>query len=273
MNEGLNATQMALEREQKLTDIGGVVAAAAHELGTPLATIKLVSSELADELSDTPELLEDVHLIRDQADRCRDILQDMGRMGRDDTHLRIAPVAAVVAEAAEPHQNRGKSVAITIDEHPIEDAPHQPQINRKPEIIHGLRNLVQNAVDFAQSNVWIDISWDEDELSVTIEDDGRGFSQDALATIGDPFVGNRTRFSQRHQRPAYQGMGLGLFIAITLLERSGARLTFKNAYGPIDRRTGGAETLGAKVTAAWPLERLIVSEEFARRALGENTRN
>ena len=100
MSDALSATQMALSREQKLTDLGGVVAATAHELGTPLATIKLTSAELIEELDD-PELREDAELIRDQADRCRDILRDMGRAGKDDLHLRQAPLMAVISEAAE----------------------------------------------------------------------------------------------------------------------------------------------------------------------------
>uniref|UniRef100_UPI00356456F9 ActS/PrrB/RegB family redox-sensitive histidine kinase n=1 Tax=Sulfitobacter sp. TaxID=1903071 RepID=UPI00356456F9 len=107
MSDALTATQMALAREQKLTDLGGVVAAAAHELGTPLATIKLASTELLHELQDNPELAEDAALIRDQADRCRDILRDMGRVGKDDLHLRQAPLMAVLEEAAEPHRARG----------------------------------------------------------------------------------------------------------------------------------------------------------------------
>lgn len=85
MADALLAAQMALSREQKLTDLGGVVAATAHELGTPLATIKLVSSELADELADRPDLLEDVRLLASEVDRCRDILRAMGRSGKDDT--------------------------------------------------------------------------------------------------------------------------------------------------------------------------------------------
>src|SRR5690606_20458669 len=110
LSDALLATQMALAREQKLTDLGGVVAAAAHELGTPLATIKLVSKELLDELEDRPDLLEDVTLIREQADRCRDILRGMGRAGKDDLQLRQAPLEQVLREAAEPHANRGKTL-------------------------------------------------------------------------------------------------------------------------------------------------------------------
>ncbi|MEX0282822.1 MAG: sensor histidine kinase RegB, partial [Arenibacterium sp.] len=174
MADALTATQMALAREQKLTDLGGVVAAAAHELGTPLATIKLTSSELIEELDDQPELREDAELIREQADRCRDILRDMGRAGKDDLHLRQAPLSAVLAEAAEPHLDRGKE--LVFDERPeLEDAADQPSVLRKPEIIHGLRNLIQNAVDFADSTVWIESSWTPDLISVRIMDDGKGF--------------------------------------------------------------------------------------------------
>jgi len=147
MSEALAATQMALAREQQLTALGGVVAAAAHELGTPLATIKLVSTELAEDLSDRPELLEDVELIKSQSERCRDILRDMGRSGRDDALVHHAPMSAVIAEAAEPHMNRGVTVSIR----PPEDGSDNtlPLIPRHPGLIHGLRNLIQNAVDFA----------------------------------------------------------------------------------------------------------------------------
>ncbi|NNK15312.1 MAG: ActS/PrrB/RegB family redox-sensitive histidine kinase, partial [Sulfitobacter sp.] len=133
MGDALAATQMALAREQKLTDLGGVVAAAAHELGTPLATIKLASAELLHDLTDHPDLAEDAALIRDQADRCRDILRDMGRAGKDDIHLRQAPLEAVVLESAEPHMERGKTVILTQVPGP-DQRKDQPTILRKPEI-------------------------------------------------------------------------------------------------------------------------------------------
>jgi len=165
MSDALLATQMALVREQKLTDLGGVVAAAAHELGTPLATIKLVSSELAGELDD-PDLREDARLIREQADRCRDILRSMGRAGKDDKHMQYAPLDTVIREAAEPHLQRGKEIHFQVAPAPGGD-PEQPLIRRQPEIIHGLRNLAQNAVDFAERNVWITASWTDDTIRIT----------------------------------------------------------------------------------------------------------
>ena len=153
MSDALTATQMALERTQKLNDLGGVVAAAAHELGTPLATIKLTSSELIEELEGRDDLQDDARLIREQADRCRDILRSMGRAGKDDLQLRFAPLSEVIREAAEPHQDRGKEIDIILLGC-VEDVDvDEPDIRRKPEVIHGLRNLIQNAVDFARSTI------------------------------------------------------------------------------------------------------------------------
>lgn len=269
MSDALAATQMALEREQKLTDLGGVVAAAAHELGTPLATIKLVSSELADELAATPELLEDVALIRQQADRCRDILRSMGRAGKDDLHLRNAPVGTVVREAAEPHKDRGKEIHYEVAPLPGGDAG-QPVIERRPEVIHGLRNLIQNAVDFAQGHVWIDIGWSDSRIIVRITDDGRGFPAQVLGRIGDPFVRQRRSSEAGRARPAYEGMGLGLFIAKTLLERSGAELTFANGRDPFESVGPPGAREGAIIECAWPRTALVKSEQPDRVPLGRN---
>ena len=250
MSEALSATQMALSREQKLTDLGGVVAAAAHELGTPLATIKLTSSELIEELDDRPELKEDAALIREQANRCRDILRDMGRAGKDDLLLRQAPLMTVVNEAAEPHAHRGKIIEYSHDP----DAGHevdQPAILRKPEIIHGLRNLVQNAVDFADRRVWIECNWTKDRISIRIIDDGSGFPLHLLGRIGDPFVGRRRSHHSGNKRPEYEGMGLGLFIAKTLLERTGASLSFANGSDPATPVTDQERKVGAIVEVSW----------------------
>ncbi|MHA6264256.1 sensor histidine kinase RegB [Arenibacterium sp. CAU 1754] len=254
MSDALNATQMALSREQKLTDLGGVVAAAAHELGTPLATIKLASAELIEELDDRPDLREDAALIREQADRCRDILRDMGRAGKDDLHLRQAPLSTVINEAAEPHMGRGK--IIHFEEGPGKGGRlQQPSILRKPEVIHGLRNLIQNAVDFARANVWIEAMWTDDIISVRILDDGRGYPPHLIGRIGDPFMRRRRSESDRKKRPEYEGMGLGLFIAKTLLERSGAELSFANGS---DRLTGDERRMkrGAIVEVVWPRDKI-----------------
>ena len=262
MSEALLATQLALAREQKLTDLGGVVAAAAHELGTPLATIMLVSSELTQDLADQPDHYDDAKLINQQAKRCRDILGSMGQAGKDDLHLRQIPFEALVHEAAEPHLDRGKTVRL---ESGTEDAAltRHPIVSRRPEVIHGLRNLIQNAVDFATSEVEITASWSATELRVQIMDDGAGFPQSVIGRIGDPFVGRRRQAEDRARRPGYQGMGLGLFIAKTLLERTGAKLLFRNA-------PSSHGSTGAVIDVVWARSDL---ETESVGGLGENQNN
>jgi two-component system sensor histidine kinase RegB len=179
----------------------------------------------------------------------------MGPGGTDDALVRSAPFSSVVEEAAAPHAARGIRIITRIDGAAIEDGLEvQPQIDRRPEIIQGLRNLVQNAVDFARSTVWIDLDWTDSELRVSIGDDGPGYPPDLIGRIGDPFV--RGRGSGAGDRPGYEGMGLGLFIAKTLLERSGARLHFGNGSAVAGDQPAGppefALPSGAVVTVTWP---------------------
>ncbi|SDI77028.1 sensor histidine kinase RegB [Aliiruegeria lutimaris] len=269
MSDALVATQMALAREQKLTDLGGVVAAAAHELGTPLATIKLVSAELIEELEDDEILRQDAELIRDQADRCRDILRSMGRAGKDDLHMRQAPLDTIIREAAEPHGDRGKTLHFEVSPGP-EGGSRQPSVHRRPEIIHGLRNLVQNAVDFSQENVWVDARWTPEQIIIRIADDGHGFPPQALGRIGDPFMRIRKSSAERAKRPEYEGMGLGLFIAKTLLERSGGTLTFSNGSDPFLTESERPERSGAIIEVAWNRDDIAADDPETSEGLGEN---
>ncbi|TNF20087.1 MAG: HAMP domain-containing histidine kinase [Rhodobacteraceae bacterium] len=269
MSDAVTATQMALAREQKLTDLAGVVAAAAHELGTPLATIKLASAEIAEELDDRPDLKEDALLIRQQADRCRDILRSMGRAGKEDMQLRRAPLSEIIREAAEPHENRGKCLHYDHAPGPGGEST-VPTISRQPEIIHGLRNLVQNAVDFSRGNVWVDTMWTDDLITVRIVDDGPGYPQQLIGRIGDPFVRRKRSDRDRSDRPGYEGMGLGLFIAKTLLERTGAELSFTNASDPYDPPGQPGEKSGALVEVIWPRSKLDSVIGQASKPLGEN---
>ena len=248
MSGALHATQIELARTQKLNQLSGVVAATAHELGTPLATILVASEELENELSDREDLRSQAILIGCETKRCRNIMRSMGSAGMDDSHTRRTPLPALIDEAAEPHIERGKAVHFY---HAESEGGGRtpPTVSRKPEIIHGLRNLVQNAVDFAEENVWVESTWSDGTLSVRVMDDGRGFPKRVLRRIGLPFVGSISRDTAR---PNYEGMGLGLFIAKTLLERSGAKITFANGsdilskYGKHDHRSG------AFVEVTWP---------------------
>ena len=248
MSTALLAAQMALSREQKLTDLGGVIAAAAHELGTPLATIKLASSELIDDLDKDSPLREDAELIRDQADRCREIMRGMGRAGKDDTHLRTAPLPALIEEAAEPHADRGK--ALLMDFHAVDGGGPVPVLFRQPEIIHGLRNFIQNAVDFASESVKIDARWSEHSIWIRISDDGPGFPSGSLGLLGEPFQ-RRRKASASPGRKEYEGMGLGMFIAKTLLSRSGATVSFANKSSRTAEHNPLASRKGAVVEVRW----------------------
>lgn len=259
MGDALLATQLALAREQKLTDLGGLVAATAHELGTPLATIMLVSGELKGEAVEGTDLHDDLVLIHEQAIRCKEILHSMGAAGKDDLHLRQVPIEALVREAAAPHLGRGKEIVFHFGAEDLLDKRH-PIVPRRPEIIHGLRNLIQNAVDFSDTHVEVTASWTETEIRVRISDDGAGFPPSVIGRIGDPFVGRRRVTVDSQKRPGYSGMGLGLFIAKTLLERSGARLKFRNA-------SQFTKTSGAVVDVVWPI---AIFTGISDGALGEN---
>ncbi|WP_409201330.1 ActS/PrrB/RegB family redox-sensitive histidine kinase [Paracoccus aurantius] len=248
-SDALFAARMALEREQKLQHLGGVVAAAAHEMGTPLATIKLVSSELQDEirsaLPDRDDLAEDLALLRQSSDRCSEILRSMGSAGRDDLLIRSAPLREVLEEAAAPHRDRGIRIR-------IETTQGSPTILRDAALIHGLRNLIQNAVDFAKNEVMIEAVAGRREIRVRVADDGPGFPLALLPRIGSPFLTTRPRSEDGR---GYEGLGLGLFIAKTLLERSGAVVHFGNRQR------------GAQVTVSWPRD---VIEANDREPLGRN---
>ena len=143
-------------------------------------------------------------------------------------------------------------------------------MRRQPEIIHGLRNLIQNAVDFSSTHVWIDVKWDETKIALKIIDDGRGFPPHLIKRIGDPFVGNRRATQNLQNRPGYEGMGLGLFIAKTLLERSGAELSFANGCDPFLNQSERPERCGAIVQVVWQREKICRGRTDLEQPLGEN---
>jgi two-component system sensor histidine kinase RegB len=183
----------------------------------------------------------------------------MGRTGKTDLLLMRAPLAEMLREAADPHMERGKSVVFAVS-----GGPTQPLVQRKPEVIHGLRNLIQNAVDFSRATVWVDAEWGARTLTIRVVDDGAGYPAHILGRIGDPFVTRRQSPRQTEERPEYEGMGLGLFIAKTLLERSGAELSFANGAGP----GSSPARCGAIVEVIWPLAEIAAPQSGI---LGENT--
>lgn len=244
MSRALSAAQMALSREKQVSSLGALAAAAAHQLGTPLATIAVTARELRD---DHPDAREDLALISEQVQRCRTILGELATLGPDPEPLGQAPILAIVQEAAGPHLGEAVRIEYFVDGVPVEEGGVPTMmVARKPETIHSLRNLIQNAVDFAESVVWIEIVQRPNRLILRVQDDGPGFGPQILARLGDPFV--TTRGSANRKGDAYQGMGLGLFIAKTLLERSGATLALSN------QRESATSLPGAVAEISWPLD-------------------
>ena len=245
MSMALEATRSALAREQHLASLGGL-AAAAHELGTPLATIALVAKELEREIGPDSPLAEDAALLGSQAARCREILTRLSRQpGEGDEHFSQTTLGALLDEIAAPNLGFGVEIAITLTPPTGADDQDEPIIRRQPEIIHSLHNLVENAVDFAHSKVQITASWTAESLVLRIRDDGPGIAAEVLAQLGEPYVSTRRQDDVEAEPGDAVGLGLGFFIAKTLLERTGAKV---HAHNPA---RGGAE-----VEVTWPRGRI-----------------
>jgi len=239
LSDALAATELVLAREQHLSQLDGLAAAAAHELGTPLATITVVARELERTLEANSPHTEDVKLLREQARRCREILSKITELPTGEPFDRV-PLSALIDEAAAPHRQFGVAIGVTLPP----DRSAEPSGPRNPAIRYGLGNLIENAVDFANKRVEILVHWNAEEVSVTISDDGPGFAPDVLDRIGAPYVTHRQagpRGPEEDEDGGF-GLGLGFFIAKTLLERSGARLTLTNQMPPLH---------GATVTITW----------------------
>lgn len=249
MSQALAATEAVLAREQQLSALDGLAAAAAHELGTPLATISLVAKELKRDHGGEGEIADDLDLLYSQAERCRAILARLAnRDAQSDAmyaSLRLTVLIAEVCDAAEPLDIE---IAVTT----TAGAGREPVLARNPAIKYALANLLDNALDFASRKVEIDMAWNEQTVAVTMRDDGPGFAEAIIDRLGDPYVTSRPGYdgTALAAQPGHHGMGLGFFIAKTLLERSGATVTLAN-------RAGGKH--GAIVHILWPRERIDVA--------------
>ena len=230
----LTATELVLQREQHLSALDGLAAAAAHELGTPLATIALVAREMERALGKESKFHEDVTLLRSQSERCRQILQRLTSLSSSgEEHLARMPLSSLIEEVVAPHRDFG--IAIKLEN--TERKGPEPIARRNAGVIYGLGNLIENAVDFAREEVTVRWGWNDGEVHLQVIDDGPGFQAEILDRIGEPYMTTRPGGSENGG-----GLGLGLFIAKTLLERSGAALSFRNSSGPGE---------GAAVEIAW----------------------
>ena len=275
----LATTQDVLQREQRLAALGGLAAAAAHELGTPLATIQVVAKELQRASAPDSEAAEDAALILQQAERCRGILTQLSQQPEGDDAL-YADVAlkALLEEVVEPHRGFDLNFEVLVKTPPGQPAP---RVRRMPEVVHGLSTLVENAADFAGSTVRVQALVDAGWIEIAILDDGPGFASDILPRLGEPYVTSRPQgkarlalaaqiaaaTSKRRNpgaetpiAPSQGGMGLGFFIARTLLERTGGVVSVGQG---LPRSETTSETRsparGARVAVRWARPALEVA--------------
>jgi two-component system sensor histidine kinase RegB len=248
LSDALAATELVLAHEQHLSQLDGLAAAAAHELGTPLSTISVIAKELENAIPADAKHGDDVRLLREQAARCRDILAKITELSSGEPFDRI-PITALIEEVVAPHRNFGVDIDVSMPE----NRDTEPLGARNPAVLYGLGNILENAVDFARERVSVAARWDDESIDVVISDDGPGFAPEILAKIGEPYVTTRRRRPNANDEEP-TGLGLGFFIAKTLLERSGASLSFSNRSLP---------ERGAVIRLRWPRDEFERTLSFA----------
>lgn len=228
----LAEAEAALARERHMSALGTLAAAAAHELGSPLNTIALVSSDLVRDVPPDSPLREDVDLLKSQADRCRDILASLSRTPEREggQPFDSLPLTNLAEEAARDHLPDGVTFKLTVDDTSV---GAEPVVARSPEFLQGIGNYVQNAGQFARTTVEMSLYWSDQDVRIRIMDDGPGFPGWMIDSLGEPYLSTRAGKSGH--------MGLGIFIAQTLLDRIGAETAYTK------KRAGGA-----CVDVTWP---------------------
>ncbi len=234
----LDATQVVLAREQRLSELGALSAMTAHQLGTPLATIHLAAKEISRGILSEEETKEDIQIIAEQAERCREILHNLSqsRDTHDEIHAKMT-LLAILEEASSPHKGLGVEIDISVDSS-LTDQSSSPEIARRPEVLHALGAFIENAVSFAESSVQVSARWNENSVAFKIIDDGPGFAFEILGKLGEPYVSQRS-----DAQKGGSDLGLGFFIAKTLIERTGGTVSTDNLAAPRH---------GAVIEATWP---------------------
>ena len=242
LSNALAATELVLTREQHLTQLDGLAAAAAHELGTPLSTIFLISRELEKTVTDGP-FAGDIKTLREQAQRCRDILAKIAQLSSSGAPFDHMPLSTLIEEVVAPHRDFGVAIKVRI----AVAGTREPVGARNPAVLYGVGNILENAVDFARQTVEVNAWWNNETVEIVISDDGPGIAPDMLKRIGEPYLSRRPSADESE----HSGLGLGVFIARTLLERTGAKVTFTNRTFPDH---------GAVVSIIWPRDRFEAVE-------------
>src|SRR6202008_3582142 len=252
LSDALAATELVLAREQHLTQLDGLAAAAAHELGTPLSTIVLISRQLGQGLQDNLRVAGDIKTLREQAQRCRDILAKITQLSSSGAPFDRMKLSTLIEEIVAPNRDFGVAIKVRI----AVAVTKEPVGWRNPAILYGIGNILENAVDFAREAVEVNAWWNNETVEIVISDDGPGFAPDILKRIGEPYLSRRRGLEETPgdsdgHSGGHSGLGLGVFIARTLLERTGAKVAFTNRTFPDH---------GAVVTLVWPRDRFEADE-------------
>ena len=218
-SEALNKLQEVISKEYELESLGGQAAAAAHSLGTPLATISVVAKELKKEIGDNKEISKDIDLLVSQSKRCSEILKQISKKQiEEDSFLSLIKLEDLLEEIINSfNETSSKNIELY-----VEKDQNKINIQRSPEIIYGLRNFIGNAVKFSKSKVKLDLKSDDEIIEIKINDDGPGIPEDIINKIGEPYIKSKSK-----ELSANSGLGLGTFLGKTLLERQNAKLLFK----------------------------------------------
>ena len=227
--DALDKIQEVISKENELVSLGGQAAAAAHSLGTPLSTIKIISQDLYDNFKNNKELKKDVELLLSQVDRCNVILKklSLNPVVEDDFIDKDITLENYVKEIVNSFEEiSDKNFIINTEQN-----YNSFEISKLIEVVYGIRNFIGNANKFAKKNIYISITSDSENSSISIEDDGQGFPKDILSKIGDPYIK-----SLQSKNKSRAGLGLGIFIGKTLLEKNKAKLLIRNS-----ETRGGAE--------------------------------
>jgi len=227
--DALDKIQEVISKENELVSLGGQAAAAAHSLGTPLSTIKIISQDLYDNFKNNKELKKDVELLLSQVDRCNVILKklSLNPAVEDDFIDKDITLENYVKEIVNSFEEiSDKNFIINTEQN-----YNSFEISKLIEVVYGIRNFIGNANKFAKKNIYISITSDSENSSISIEDDGSGFPKDILTKIGDPYIK-----SLQSKNKSRAGLGLGIFIGKTLLEKNKAKLLIRNS-----ETRGGAE--------------------------------
>ena len=238
-SEALNKLQEVIAKEYELESLGGQAAAAAHSLGTPLATISVVAKELKKEIGDNKEISKDIDLLVSQSKRCSDILKQISKKQiEEDNFISLVKLEDLLEEII----NSFKETSSKEIELHVENDQNKIDIRRSPEIIYGLRNFIGNAVKFSKSKVNINLKSDEKIIKIKINDDGPGIPEDVIEKIGEPYIKSKSK-----EISSNSGLGLGTFLGKTLLEKQNAKLLFRK----------NDELGGALVVISWSLKELV----------------